>query len=302
MRFLSPVSILSLNLALVLPALAQTPPGAQPPAKLEAMNVESGPVPGESEFVGTYHQPEWTARRPFAMTSVYVQPAWQAEVETAYDGAKYSAQPAQHQFYQEVELGLPYRFQLSLENYYQNFREDQPTRSGWHEDNATVGFRYAFADWGALPLNPAAGVAWKAISGVPDAAEYHLVLGNELTPLWHWAANLAYERQWGGQRLRDTTLTSGLTYTVFNERLNVGLEARGRRSADGRDPATKQLTLGPCVQIRPSDLLHVDLVPMWGIGKKSPAREIVLIVGFEFGEGSADHDDAPRTNVKKAGQ
>jgi hypothetical protein len=227
-----------------------------------------------------------------------VQPTEQAEVDLAFDSAAFTDKAHQRQFYQEIEVGLPWRLQLSLENYYQNYREDQPKRPGWHDDNGTLGFRYAFADWGKIPLNPAAGVAWKAISGAPDAVEYHFVLGQEFTPRCHWAANVAYERQWGGQRLRDTTITSGLTYTVFNERLNVGLEARHRRSRDAKDAATTQFTWGPCVQIRPSDLLHVDFVPMWGAGKNSPVREFVMIVGFEFGEGSADHDDRPRPDKK----
>jgi hypothetical protein len=229
------------------------------------------------------------------LTSIYVQPTEQAEVEFAYDGAAYSGKPSQHAFYQEIEVGLPRRFQLSLENYYQNFREDQPRRHDWREESATLGFRYAFADWGRIPLNPAAGLGWRVISGAPDAVEYNFVLGEEFSPRWHWAANFRHERQPSGPQMRETTITTGLTYTVFNERLNVGVEARSRHSRDFKDPVKKQFTWGPCVQIRPSDLFHIDLAPMWGTGTASPVRELVVSIGFEFGEGSADHDDHPKT-------
>ena len=39
-------------------------------------------------------------------------------------------------------------------------------------------------------------------------------------------------------------------------------------------------------------------VPMWGRGANSPVREFVIVVGFEFGEGSADHDDRPKSGQK----
>ena len=280
----------------IIAGLPETPAGevtAEGATKLQALRVEGGPVPGESEFVGTYHQPEWTARRPFAFTSVYVLPAEQAEMEMAFDSSSYGSSLGQ--FYQEVEVGLPQRFQLSLENYYQNFREDQRRRSGWRENNLAVGIRYALGDWGAIPLNPAVGVAWKSISGAPDAAEYHVVIGGELTPRWHWAADAAYEKQWGGPRFRETTISGGLTYTVKNERLNVGVAMRSRRSKETNETTRKEFTYGPCFEIRPSDLVHINLSPMWGAGKNSPAREFVLSVGFDFGEGSNDHDDHPKS-------
>lgn len=280
----------------IIAGLPETPAGAvtvDGTTKLQALRVEGGPVPGESEFVGTYHQPEWTARRPFAFTSVYVLPAEQAEVEMAFDSSSYSRSLGQ--FYQEVEIGLPRRFQLSLENYYQNFRDDQRRPSGWRENSLAVGVRYALADWGAIPLNPALGVAWKSISGAPDAAEYKLVLGGEITPRWHWAGDVTYERQWGGPRFRETTMSGGITYTVKNERLNVGIAARSRRSTETKEATRKEFTFGPCVEIRPSDLIHINLSPMWGAGRNSPAREFVVSVGVDFGEGSNDHDDHPKS-------
>src|SRR4051812_21568134 len=60
------------------------PAQAAPATQLPSIAVVSGPVPGENKMVGTYAQPEWSARRPFPGVSVYVQPAAQIEFESGF--------------------------------------------------------------------------------------------------------------------------------------------------------------------------------------------------------------------------
>ena len=51
------------------PAPAQT--AAEPAAvRLPSMEVAGQPVPGENKIIGTYGQPEWSARRPFPYFSL----------------------------------------------------------------------------------------------------------------------------------------------------------------------------------------------------------------------------------------
>jgi hypothetical protein len=60
---------------------------AEEPTRLPTLAVVSPGVPGENKIVGTYAQPEWSARRPFPGVSVYVQPAAQIEFEAGFQDA-----------------------------------------------------------------------------------------------------------------------------------------------------------------------------------------------------------------------
>ena len=275
--------------------LAETPhPDA--PATLEGVTVTGHPVPGENKMMGSYQQPEWTARRRFVLTPVYVQPDGQAEVELGFETAHAADGTRTRLFNQEIELGLPWRFQINLENTYQNFREGEPGEGPWHHDGAAVNVRYALADWGKFPLNPAVAVGWKFNSGAADAAEFQLLLGDELSPRWHWGANLFLEQQTGGDRYREQAVSAGLSYSLVNEKLNLGAEMKyGEESAQGTNSYRRRpLTLGPSVQWRPVDQIHLDLVPMWGLNQGAAKWEVFLFFGFEFGDGADDGDDKPK--------
>jgi hypothetical protein len=266
------------------------------PSLLEAVQVSGRPVPGENKMMGPYHQPEWTARRRFVLTSVYVQPEGQCEVEVGYDYASHTDGPATRILHQEIEIGLPRRFQLNLENTYQNFRDEIAREKDWHEDGMAAVLRYAFADWGKLPLNPAASVGWKIKSGAADTAEFQLALADELSPNWHWGAALFYERQVGGLDFREHAIGSGISYSVLNEKINLGAEAKYSRAVNesGLSHTQRRLAVGPSVQWRPSDRTHLDFVPMWGVTSSAPKLEVFVFFGFEFGDGSDDGDDKPK--------
>ncbi|WP_415907759.1 transporter [Oleiharenicola sp. Vm1] len=273
-------------------AAAQTPA----PTELPALNVVGRPVPGENKIVGSYGQPEWSARRPFPGVSVYVQPEHQAELEFGYADALSPTGAHQREWTQEIELGLGHRFQAALENDYADFRDDSSHRHDWHEVGLRAALRYALADWGQCPLNPALGLGWRANSGAADAALYELALGDELAPRWHWGANATYERQNGSARHREFLAAGALTYSVTNETLNVGVQAEWRRAYEAGDAPSlaRRSGLGPCLQYRPSDRLHLDLVGLWGTEHGHAVHGVRLSVGFEFGEGSDDHDDDER--------
>jgi hypothetical protein len=261
------------------------------PAQLEALRIAGAPVPGENKIIGNYGQPEWTARRRFTLGSVYVQPEEQFEAEFGWQRASFATQPDQHEFNQELEIGLPHRWQLNVESAHRDFREDRPARR-WHHDSAGLGLRYAPADWGKLPLNPTLGVSWKGNSGAADAVSGQLILATELSPRWHWGATLLHERQTGGPRRRESTVASGVSFSVINETLSVGLEGRISRLTEQLDLHTQNhRSIGPSVQWRPVDQLHFDFAPLWGSGRGAARREVLVFVGFEFGDGADDGDE-----------
>jgi hypothetical protein len=74
----------------------------------------TGAVPGvlRQEFpVGSYGQPEWTTERAFSNSRVYVRPAGTLEFNQLWT-QEFAEGHVTHGFREEVEIGLPYRFQI----------------------------------------------------------------------------------------------------------------------------------------------------------------------------------------------
>ncbi len=272
--------------------VAQVAP-AETPTKLETVMVAGLPVPGENKAMGSYQQPEWTARRPFVMTRVYVQPEGQAEVELGYDTVSDPDGFQTHLFRQELEYGLPQRWQVDLENTFQDFKEGVTGTGVWHHDSTAVELRHALADWDKIPLNPTLSAAWKVNAHAADAFEGQLLLGSELTPRWHWGVNFLREQQVGDDRFREQSVSGALSYSLVNEKLNLGVETKyGEESdKDTRGNPVRRWAAGPSLQWRPTDQTHLDLVPLLGMTKDAPRLEVFVFFGFEFGAGAGDGDD-----------
>jgi hypothetical protein len=200
---------------------------------------------------------------------------------------------------QELEVGLRHRLQLTFENSIRNFHELDAIRSRLHEDSLTTSLRYALGNWGKLPLNPAFSAGWRMNSGQPGALQFGAVIGDELSPRWHWAANLTAERQIGGLRNRDVSGEGAISYSLMNETLNVGLQAGWRSLHDTEDATPTYAHAGPCIQYRLWDEFHINAVCLLSHRSHgSPSYEVEISVGFEFGEGADDHDDEPRRGGK----
>jgi hypothetical protein len=264
---------------------------AEAPTPLPTVTVISTGVPGENKMVGDYGQPEWSARRPFPGVSVYVQPGAQIELETGLEDATTSTGANHREWTQELEAGLGHRLQLAVENTVANFREGADAPLEWREDSLKLSTRYALANWGKLPLNPALGVGWRFNSGAADAPSCQLVLGDELTPRLHWAADFQYEWQTSAPHREELAAAAALTYSVTNETLNVGVQAQWKRTREHSDPRSDRTEAGPCIQYRPIDQLHLDGVVLWGSEGGRSVHTVVLSIGFEFGPGADDHDD-----------
>jgi len=176
---------------------------------------------------------------------------------------------------------LPYRFQLDI---YENVdHADGSTRAS----NQVEG-RWAFADWGRIPLNPTLYAEWKFNGAGPDAYEIKLLLGEQLAPRWQWGFNLFYEQETGGGRATEWGFSQAVSYSAIDSKFSVGVEMnfehtteRGARS----NPAIEFL-IGPSVQWRPTPRMHLDLVPLFGTTSDSPRVEAFIVFGIELGTGS----------------
>jgi hypothetical protein len=237
----------------------------------------------EEARIGPYGQPEWTTKRRFSTTRVYVQqPPWGVGVEQWWRGRFLKGGDDVHLFQEEVEVGLPHRLQLDL---YENWEitEENKVR---HESFAAE-VRWALADWGVIPLNPTLYGEWKFVDESADVYELKLLLGEELGPRWHWGLNAVYEQEVGGSRSTELALSQGLSYAWIDQKLSAGVEMKFvHETADGSrgDPEIKFL-IGPSIQWRPTRHSHLDLVPLIGTTSDSPHVEAYVVFGIDIGAG-----------------
>ena len=246
-------------------------------------NLPAGELREDQPF-GPNQQPEWTTRRRFSTTRIYVLSPWQLEFEQWWKGKFPRDGKSDHLFQSEVELGLPYRFQL---DFYENV-ERTSTGTLQHQGNQ-VEVRWALADWGKIPLNPTLYGEWKFNDREPDAYEIKLLLAEDLAPRWHWGFNLFYEQEVAGGRGSECGFSQAVSYTVVDEKFSVGvemnLERRSGPNFDGK-PAVEFL-IGPSIQWRPTPRTHLDLVPLFGTTHDSPVVEAFVVFGFDFGPGGS---------------
>ncbi len=269
------ISVLTLVMASGLIGQAQT---STAPQKLPDV-VVSGQGPSENDLIGENQQPEWTTQRRFATTRIYVMAPWQVEVEQWWKGKFLRDGGHEHSFQSEIEIGLPHRFQLDL---YENF--ERTDRGSLRHTGNQVELRYALADWGKIPLNPTVYGEWKFNEHGADAFEVKLLLGGDIVQGLHWGINVFYEQEVGGDRESESGIAQGISYTVADGQLGVGVEMNIERTSHRNlhgSPETEVL-LGPSIQWRPIPRMHLDLVPLFGITDDSPRVEAFVVLGFDL--------------------
>jgi len=119
--------------------------------------------------------------------------------------------------------------------------------------------------------------------------EFKLLLGDEIAPRWHWGVNFVWEAEVGGEREQEFQVTGGLSYSVIDGRLGIGVEALyDRDSVKGaRGNAADIFAVGPSLQWRVTKNLHVDLNCMFGTNDASDRQIAFLIIGCDFGPGES---------------
>jgi hypothetical protein len=238
----------------------------------------------EDDPTGAYGAPEWTGDRRFPSTRVYLQ---QGPGEVGFEQwvrfQSFRDGSAETRFQEEVEIGLPYRFQLDL---YETWAVDQSSRAAQDEYSAEV--RYALADWGKIPLNPTLYVEYATHNHAPNTIEGKLLLGTDFTPRWHWGLNFACEQEISGGYNTELAMSQGISYTLIDRKLSAGIEMEFYHEKANNTKAQVEFLIGPSVQWRPTANTHLDLVPLVGCTHDSPRVEAYLVFGIDFGKG-ADH-------------
>ncbi len=266
------IAVLGLSLASASHLLAEEPPIV---GGVEAVGYTS-----IDANTGAYNQPGWVQRRPFATTRVHIQRnPGEISIEQ-WIRAREKDGEWKFRMQEEIEFGLPGRIQLDF--YYDWTIEDSKAE---HLDFAGE-IRWAPADWGALPLNPAFYLEYKLTdsSRGGDVIEPKLLLGEDFGDGWHWGMNLIYERELGGEKTEEVAVSQAISKTIC-ESLSLGFEMKWTREtvAGARNEPEHKFVVGPQLQWRPTKNMHIDLAALAGCTEHSPDFEGWFIVGYDFG-------------------
>lgn len=292
-----PVKIALLTLASATSLMAvETPPASNTPATRlpETTSTAFTSVLSENTPIGETGRPEWTSARRFTGTRVYIQQEpWEVGLESWWRLKNHRDGTESHRLLEEVEIGLPYRMQLDL---YQDIEGDQ--KGHFHYQSFNIELRYALADWGKIWGNPTFYGEYKIADHQwgPDVYELKALFGGDFASRWHWGVNFVWEAETGGDREYEFQIPLGLSYSVIDGKLGVGIEVlydhdtiKGERG----HPA-HQLNIGPSIQWRPTRNWHVDLSCQWGTNNSSDRQIGWLIVGYDFGRtGHAERSYTP---------
>lgn len=254
-----------------------------PPVVAEVTATEEAASGGAAiDGLGAYNQPEWVQNRRFATTRVHIQrDPWEAAYEEWWRG-RMTDGTWKHRFQEELEIGLPGRIQLDLYHTWVVEKDD----AAHHDISFEV--RYGLADWGVIPLNPALYFEYKWVDPDQggDVIEPKILLGDEFDG-WNYGLNLVYERELGGESTEEWQITQGLSHDL-NDAISLGIEAKyvHETVAGNRGNPEHKVLLGPSLQFRPADRIHLDVVALAGLTDDSPDLETWVIFGWDFGGGS----------------
>src|SRR5258705_2581782 len=138
--------------------------------------------------------PDLSHGRISTLTKSYVLSPFSFELESGYEGDIFRHGLPAQLFRQEIEMGLPARFTVGLQNQIEHFVGDTRDRS------FTLEARYALANWNKLPLNPAISAEYRfgLSNGLPDSGEIALLISHDFPHLIEWAMNIFVDQDFGG--------------------------------------------------------------------------------------------------------
>jgi len=256
---------------------------AEDGTELPPVVVEGRTVTSEEDPVGPWKQPEWTSRRRFATTRVFVRPQGQFEFESWYRGNFHTdGEGPRHRFQEEISWGLPWRMQV---DYYHNFEHAAGDR--FRDVGPQFEMRWAPADWGVIPLNPTLYAEYKWNYHGADATEWKVLFGDAIRPRLHGAFNLSWEQETSGARATELQVAGALSRTVVQRKFSVGLETKLQRVTENgaRGHDVWEASAGPSFQWRFTERAHLDVTPLIGLNRKSDRLELFVVFGWDFGGG-----------------
>jgi hypothetical protein len=252
-------------------------------------------VEAEAEELPTAYgaPPDMSHGRISTLTKSYVLSPFSFELEAGYEGAVfYHGQPSQL-FRQEIEMGLPARFTVGMQNQVEHFAGD--TR----DHSFTLEGRYALANWNKLPLNPAISAEYRFGFSSPshDSGELALLISRDFPHLIEWAMNIFVDQDFGGKQSTSVGFVQSIEMPILlpEEKLEVGLEMQYRSGGEtvGPNGTTKGLAIGPTLAWRPAKKVRFDLSPLIGCSDHTPALQVFAVFSLSFGGPSAADTETP---------
>ncbi len=260
-------------------AAAQT--NAPATSSLPVIEVRAAPL-HEAQAVGPYEQPEWTTQRRFPTTRVYLQEQpGDFSLEGWWRGKWFKDGSNAQRFEEELEIGLPHRFQLDVYHGWGTENDEHATKNEF----ASIELRYALADWGKIPLNPTLYGEYTYNFDESDEVEIKLLLGGQLGQDLHWGFNISREEQTGGTKHLEIEIAQAASYTLIDQKLSIGYEWEYSQESDQGERANpdKSFGIGPSLQWRPTRNTHLDIIPLFGLSHDAPKVESFVVFGIDFG-------------------
>jgi hypothetical protein len=237
--------------------------------------------------------PDLSHGRISTLTKSYVLSPFSFELETGYEGAVFHHGVPSQLFRQEIEMGLPARFTIGVQNQVEHFAGETRERS------FTLEGRYALANWNKLPLNPAISAEYRfgLTNGLSDSGELALLISHDFPHLIEWAMNIFVDPEFGGREGTNGGFVQSIEVPVLlpEEKLEVGLEMQYRSGGEtiGHEGTTKGLAIGPTLAWRPTKNARFDLSPLLGCSDHTPAVQVFAVFSFSFGGPRAGDVETP---------
>lgn len=236
--------------------------------------------------------PDLSHGRISTLTKSYVLSPFTFELEGGYEGAVFRHGFPAQLFRQEVEMGLPARFTVGIQNQLARFAGE--TR----EQSVTLEARYALANWNKLPLNPAISAEYRfGLNGAsPDSGELALLISHDFPHLVEWAMNIFIDREFGGRESSSAGFAQSIEVPVLlpEEKLEVGLEMQYSSGSETiRPKTTKGFAIGPTLAWRPTQNARFDLSPLIGCSDHTPAVQLFAVFSYSFGQPTQGEAETP---------
>src|SRR5438309_2741103 len=227
--------------------------------------------------------PDLSHGRISTLTKSYVLSPFSFELEAGSEGDIFRHGLPAQLFRQEIEMGLPARFTVGVQNQIEHLAGNT------HDRSFTLEARYALANWNKLPLNPAISAEYRfgLSNGLPDSGELALLISHDFPCEIEWAMNIFVDRDFGGKESTNAGFAQSVEVPVLlpEEKLEVGLEMQYRSGGEALGPigTTKGLAIGPTLAWRPTKDARFDLSPLFGCSDHSPAVQVFAVFSYSFG-------------------
>jgi hypothetical protein len=285
-------------------------------ALAQATTEQAVVVTGE-EVPSAYGAPPGFSRARFSnAVNAYVLPPWAFFFGELFEGQGFRHGPPDYLFTQEIEMGLPWRFNVAAEAQFERFNGGGGARS------VSLEARWALADWNKIPLNPTLFAEYKFGVGtvrheevppppggeeeeeeeeggppkVPDAYEFRLLLAQDFGEHVEWAMNWFFEKENTGDRGREWGFSQAALVPILlpNERLKIGVEMQYKNITvkDTRGDPENIFVIGPTLAWKPTAQTRLDISPLFGCTDDSPVADVFVAFSWLFG-GERAEAEAP---------